>query len=157
MVDTAAFRRVLSNFATGVTIVSARDGDRLSGLTANAVASISLEPPLVMAAIDHTSDTHSVIERSGVFAINVLREQQEELSRHFASDLEAKFAGIQPDYGATGAPILRDALAYLECRVVDTLTHGDHTIFIGEAVAAGDAGQGLPLIFFRSSYRRLVP
>lgn len=156
MADHLALRRVLSHFATGVTVVAARSGERLSGLTANAVASICLEPPLVMAAVEHTADTHAVIERSGSFAISILREEHEALSRHFASDLEDKFAGVPHRAGVTGAPILAEALAYLECRIVDTLVRGDHTIFIGEVVAASHSASGRPLIFFRSGYHRLL-
>ena len=146
---------MLSNLATGVTVVAARDGERRSGLTANAVASISLSPPLLMAAVDHTSDTHTVIQRSGRFAVSILREEHESLSRRFASDELDKFDGIATLDGFTGAPILAESLAYLECKVVDALTHGDHTIFIGEVLNLGEGDPGNPLLFFRSAYRKL--
>ncbi|MGH7904665.1 MAG: flavin reductase family protein [Candidatus Dormibacteraceae bacterium] len=153
--DQPALRRVLAHFATGVTVVSARAGTRSSGLTANAVASICLEPPLVMAAVEHTSDTHTVIERSGSFAISILREEHADLSRRFASDLEGKFEGVDHRPGVTGSPLLDDALAHLECRVVEALVRGDHTIFIGEVVASSHSPSGRPLIFFQSGYHRL--
>lgn len=151
-----ALRRVLSHFATGVAVVSARSGDTLSGLTANAVASICLEPALIMAAVEHTADTHTVIEKSGSFAISILREDHEALSRRFASDRDDKFEGVAHLEGLTGSPILAEALAHLECRVVDSLVRGDHTMFIGEVVASRHSEQGRPLIFFRSGYHRLL-
>lgn len=150
-------RRVYGHFATGVAVITATSEGVANGLTANAVASISIEPPLVMVSVAHSSNTHALIERAGQFAINILAEGQEEIARRFADNTPGKFANIgsRPAPGA-GAPILDGVLAHLECRVYDSLSHGDHTIFIGEVLNSSHADPDRrPLIFFRSRYVRL--
>src|SRR3990170_864381 len=125
----------MGHFATGVTIVTTATGERLHGMTANALCSVSLEPLLVLVCIDKVSHTHPVLSESGIFAVNILSQEQEDLSRFFASAQSAKdhsLAGIPHRFGAVGAPILEGCLAFLECRVVEMFPGGDHTIFIGE-------------------------
>lgn len=154
--ESAEFRRILGHFVTGVTIVTATDPDNGEpcGLTANAVASVSLDPPLVLVCVDHTAESHDRILAAGVFAVNVLSEDQERLSRRFATwNTPEKFGGIPFHRSATGAPILDAALAWVECRIWATYPGGDHTIMVGEAVA-GDAREGSPLIYYRSGYGR---
>jgi len=154
------FRRVIGRFATGVTIVTSRLGEELHGMTANAVSSLSLEPMLALVCVDRTADTHDIIARSGAFVLNILREEQEELSRHFADKATEgahRLDAVPHRFGETGAPILEDCLAYLECRVAQELPGGDHTIFVGEVVAAGEPAQDArPLLFYRGRYRRLA-
>ena len=150
-------RRVYGHFATGVAVVAATSDGTTNGLTANAVASISIEPPLVMVSVAHSSNTHGLIEQSGEFVINVLADDQEAIARRFADNRPGKFE----DLGWTaapgsGAPILTGVLAHMECRVYDSLSHGDHTIFIGEVLNSSHADpHRRPLIFFRSEYVRL--
>jgi flavin reductase (DIM6/NTAB) family NADH-FMN oxidoreductase RutF len=156
--DPSEFRRVLGHWVTGVAVVAARNSDgQPCGLTANAVASLSLQPPLVLACIDHTADSHDCIRAAGAFSVNILSSDQERLARRFAAwDLHEKFAGIAFHSSASGAPILDDALAWIDCRLYNTIPGGDHTIFIGE-VLDGDAREGAPLLYYRSGYGRFVP
>lgn len=155
--DEAEFRRVLGHLATGVAIVATRDpeDDQPVGLTANAVASVSLEPALVLACIERKADSHDRLAAYGRFSINILASDQESLARRFASHEPAqKFAGVAYRTEVTGAPVLEDALAWLDCRVWAAYPGGDHTIFVGE-VQAGDAmSNGSPLVFYRGGYGR---
>lgn len=152
--EQAEFRKVMGWFATGVTVVTTRVGNRPYGLTANAVTSVSLNPPLILVCVDHQADSFAPLSESGAFAVNILSEQQEELSRRFAQTGIDKFSDLPYRQGTTGSPILEGVLGFLECRVVKSYVAGDHTIFIGEVQALGDSG-GRPLLFFGGQYTRL--
>jgi flavin reductase (DIM6/NTAB) family NADH-FMN oxidoreductase RutF len=156
-IEPTEFRRVLSRFATGVTVVAAQEpGGPARGLTASAIASVSLDPPLVLACVDRTADTHVCIERAGAFAISVLGAGDEVLAGRFAGgQADSKFEGVGYREAETGAPILTDALAWVDCRVWAAYDGGDHTIFVGE-VLAGDAGPGTPLVHFDGAFARLA-
>ncbi|MFW6080244.1 MAG: flavin reductase family protein [Gemmatimonadota bacterium] len=158
--DTAEFRRVMGHFATGVTVVGTRrpSDDLPCALTANAVASVSLDPMLVLVCVDRSADSHDCLLDSGIFSINILAEDHERYARRFSSwDIERKFEGIAYRTETTGAPVLAGVLGWVDCRVVGTHPGGDHTIVIGEVVA-GDADPrvGTPLIYYRSGYARLA-
>ena len=152
------FKRILGHWGSGVAVVATRTADgRLCGLTANAVASVSLEPPLVLVCVEHAADTHDCIREAGVFSINVLDSKQERIARRFSAwQVGTKFEGIAFRAETTGAPILDDALAWVDCRVKAAHDGGDHTIFVGE-VLAGDAREGTPLIYYRGGYGRFLP
>lgn len=159
MIDTSEFRRVMGHFATGVAVVTTlRDDGGPCGLTASAVSSVSLRPTLLLVCVDRGSDTHTEIERSGVFAVNVLPEGSgETLARRFADDdVESRFTGVAYRGVATGAPVLDEALAWMDCRVAERIAGGDHTVFMGE-VLAGDAREGTPLVYYRGGYGRFAP
>lgn len=159
MIDPSEFRRVMGHFSTGVTVVTTCGADGAPyGLTANAVCSVSLRPPLVLICVDQAADSHDRIRSSGVFAINVLDGARgESLARRFAAwDVADKFTGIAFREERSGAPVLEDALAWLDCRVKQALDGGDHTIFLGE-VAAADARGGTPLLYYRGGYGSFVP
>lgn len=156
-IDPTAFRRLMRHVATGVTVVATRrPGDGCAhGLTANSIASVSLAPPLVLVCIQRSLRSHDCIRDAGFFSINVLGEEHEGLSRHFAnSALENRFDGIPHDTALTGAPILPEALAWMDCRTWAAYPGGDHTIYVGEVVAAG-ARDGLPLLFLHGDYARV--
>ena len=155
MIEPIAFRRVLGNFATGVTVITTLDAERRpAGLTANAFSAVSLTPPLVLVCVDRTSDTHDLIARAGAFAVNVLAADQEAIARRFAEDERARrFEGIEWRSGSTGAPVLEHALAWLDCELHATADGGDHTIYIGR-VRTADAREGEPLLFVRGAYRQ---
>jgi flavin reductase (DIM6/NTAB) family NADH-FMN oxidoreductase RutF len=157
-VDAFEFRRILGHLASGVTVVAARMPDgRPCGLTANAVCSVSLRPPLVLACVERDADSHDCIRSAGAFTINVLAARQEALARRFSSwDLERKFDGVAYREEVTGAPVLADALAWVDCRLWAEHVAGDHTVFIGEVVG-GDVGEGAPLLYYRGGYGRLTP
>jgi flavin reductase (DIM6/NTAB) family NADH-FMN oxidoreductase RutF len=149
------FRRVLSHFATGVTIVTTCDADaRPSGLTVSAFASLSLDPPLVLVCIDHKSQTYPALRESGRFAINVLALGQEAISRRFASTQAGKFDGLAYQISDLKLPLLGAALAHIECTTVSTHIEGDHTIFVGRVERTG-INDGDPLLYFRGRYNRL--
>ncbi len=155
-VDQLEFRRVMGHFATGVTVVTTHDGaGKLAGLTANAVASVSLDPPLVLVCVDKKSESYPAFGASGVFAVNILSNAQETLSRRFAKSGGDKFAGIGYRLGTTGAPLLHDTIAHLECRVRHAFDAGDHTIYVGEAVSVAVSSEEDPLLYFRGGYRNL--
>lgn len=153
--DSQLQRRIMGRFATGVTIVTTRCGDRLAGMTANAVASLSLTPPLVLVAVDKTALFHAALTEGRCFAMNILTEQQEALSRRFAQRGPKDFSDLQLTTAVTGAPVLIDALAYVDCRLYTVLPGGDHDIFVGEIVA-GEARDGRPLLYYCGQYARLA-
>ena len=155
-IDPLQLRLVLSRFPTGVTIVGTRhQPEGVCGLTVNAFASVSLEPPLVLVCVDRTSNTHGCIEASGAFTVNVLATGHEELAKAFAQKRDDKFGGVPHRLTADGAPIMDGVVAWLECGVRDVLEGGDHTIFMGE-VRAAEEGDGRPLVFFRSGFTTTV-
>ena len=154
-IDQYQFRRVMGNFATGVTILTTAVGEETHGMTANAVCSVSLDPLLVLVCVNKQARSHDALSQSGVFALNVLAEEQEHLSRLFADntvDAEHSLAGLSCRHGVTGAPILVDSLAYVDCRVTATYPGGDHTIFVGAVEDAAVLREGRPLLFFRGAY-----
>jgi 3-hydroxy-9,10-secoandrosta-1,3,5(10)-triene-9,17-dione monooxygenase reductase component len=148
-IDSMEFRRIMSHWVTGVAIVAARHADGSPrGLTANAVSSLSLHPPLLLVCIEHDSETHDCIHDAGAFSVNILDASQAPLARRFSDErADVRFEGVLHETGPTGAPILRDTLAWAECRLHDEHVGGDHTIFVGRVVAGG-ARDGEPLIFF---------
>jgi flavin reductase (DIM6/NTAB) family NADH-FMN oxidoreductase RutF len=153
--DQNELRRVMGHFATGVTVVTTHDGaGRCYGLTANAVCSVSLDPPLILVCVDKRAESHPAFGLSQAFVVNILAAGQEEMSRHFAVSGGDKFVDLPCRNGGTGAPILDGALAHVECRVVATYDAGDHTIYIGE-VESAEGREGHPLLFFRGKYHRL--
>ena len=155
-VDQLEFRRVMGHFATGVTVVTTHDGDgKLAGLTANAVASVSLDPPMVLVCVDKQSDSYPSFAASRAFVINILSKRQETLSRRFAKSGGDKFTGIGYHIGVTGAPILDDTIAFIECEVRYDFDAGDHSIYVGEATGIAVSSEEDPLLYFRGGYRNL--
>lgn len=149
------FRRIMGLFATGVTIVTLLDdGGRPQGLTANSVTSVSLNPPLLLVCVDRGAVCFPCFKEGRGFAVNILTEEQEALSRRFASRVEDKFEGLTHRPGVLGSPLLKDCLGYLECRIVQAYPGGDHVIFVGE-VLRGEAAEGRALLFYRGKYAHL--
>jgi len=145
----------MGHFATGVTIITTRDkGGTHFGLTANAFLSLSLNPPLVLISVDKSAQCYSCFDESRVFTVNFLSEDQEEISRRFATKGVEKFAGLEWREGNNGAASLEGVMAHIECKIVETHDGGDHTIIIGEIVSATASGER-PLLFFKGKYQRL--
>jgi flavin reductase (DIM6/NTAB) family NADH-FMN oxidoreductase RutF len=157
MIEHSEFRRVMGHFATGVSVVTTlRPDGAPCGLTLSALASVSLHPTLLLVCVDRAAESHRCIAEHGAFAVNVLAEGTgEAIARRFAGK-EDKFQGIAFHAAATGAPVLEDALAWMDCRLVEVLPGGDHTIYLGEVMAA-DARPGTPLVYYRGGYGRLAP
>jgi 3-hydroxy-9,10-secoandrosta-1,3,5(10)-triene-9,17-dione monooxygenase reductase component len=158
-----ALKDAFSRWATGVTIVTARSGDRILGMTVSAFTEVSLEPPLVLVCADKTSNTHPLIAESQAFAVHILRRGQEKLSNLFASkkDEHRRFDGLEHKSGATGAPLLPGTLATFDCRVRNAHDAGDHIIYVGEVVdlrlgELDDSASGGPLMFYGREYRSLT-
>ena len=151
------FRRALGNFATGVTIVTARspDGEQ-AGVTANSFNSVSLEPPLILWSIDKRSGSHAVFAAASHFAVHVLAAGQIELSNHFARPQDDKFAGIAHQHGLGGAPLLEDCAARFQCELHQQVDGGDHWILIGRVVAFDDFGRA-PLLYHQGAYSMVLP
>jgi flavin reductase (DIM6/NTAB) family NADH-FMN oxidoreductase RutF len=156
-----ALRAMMGRFASGVTVVAARHGPLLTGMTANAIASISIDPPLMMASINRASETHTAIVGSHSFAVSVLSAAQQPLAECFAQPTSAaklqRFCDAAWHEAETGSPILDGAIAYFDCRLSDSHPAGTHTVFIGEIVAAGFEESDDPLLWYGSHYRRLAP
>src|SRR5689334_25426551 len=150
------FRSAMSRFASGVTIVTTKpEAHQPIGITVSSFASLSLEPPLVLVCIDKRASIHDQLVEGRYFAVNVLAENQEILSRRFASRDDDRFSGIGYTEGVTGSPVLSDVLAAIECRIVHTYTGGDHTIVVGE-VERTIYNDGKPLAYFRGGYAELA-
>jgi len=136
------------------------DAEHPTGLTASAVSSVSLDPPLVLVCVSHKSQSHPAFRPGGTFAVNVLSSDQEAVARRFASSSltgAEKFEGVTYRRGVLGLPILTDALAELECSIVHAYPGGDHTIFVGRVEATdcrGDGGRE-PLLYYRGRFGRL--
>jgi 3-hydroxy-9,10-secoandrosta-1,3,5(10)-triene-9,17-dione monooxygenase reductase component len=154
--DPDRFRQVIGQFATGVAIVTCKGPDGPAGLTTNAVASLSLEPLLLLVAFDNGSRTLSAVRVSRRFAVNVLRAGQEELARVFASKRVAreKFDAVT-HMDAHGVPVIDGALAWLACDLRDLHPAGDHTIGVGAVTHMDADSHGEPLVFFRGAYHRI--
>jgi flavin reductase (DIM6/NTAB) family NADH-FMN oxidoreductase RutF len=153
--DSVKQRRIMGQFATGVTVVTTGGRAGLHGLTANAIASLSLNPPLLLVAVDKRAHSMDFLKANRCFAVNILRLEQQEISQRFATPGPKDFSGLAILSGVTEAPILADCLAYADCRVVEILPGGDHEIFVGEIVA-GDVNEGEPLLYHAGKYRRLA-
>ena len=153
--DPDTFRAVLGRFASGVTVVTTRDdAGRDHGMTVSAFCSLSLEPPLVLVCVDHAASMHPLLMVGAQLAINILAAGQEALSRRFSGKDADRFDGIGYSRGLTGAALLDDVLAALECRIARTHEGGDHTIVIAE-VESASARAERPLLYYRGGYAQL--
>jgi flavin reductase (DIM6/NTAB) family NADH-FMN oxidoreductase RutF len=152
------FRKAMGCFATGVTIITLDLEGEVHGMTANAFASVSLEPPLVLVCVEQSARTHAHLHAKKRFGVNVLAQNQRVISEYYARPVHAhehaEEAGARFERTAQGTPILYGALAYLECRLQSAQEAGDHTIFIAE-VEDVVVRQGEPLLFFRGKYRKI--
>jgi flavin reductase (DIM6/NTAB) family NADH-FMN oxidoreductase RutF len=157
------FRETVGLFASGVTVVTtATDDGEVHGMTANAFCSLSLDPLLVLVCVDNGSGMRRLAPMAQRFAITVLADGQQEVGRWFATrdrprGHEQFDAHDWVRAPATGSPVLRGALAYLECTLADSHAGGDHTILVGEVVGIGRLGGTAPLLWFDGRYRHLVP
>src|SRR5271157_4830679 len=150
------FRSALGRFATGVTVITVETAEQyIHGMTASAFCSVSLRPPLVLVCVDHLAETYLHLRERGKFGVSVLKQEQDALSEFFADperNPDAAYRlGIRYRSMKSGMPVLENALANLDCGVVDAHVGGDHTIFVGE-VREVTLSEGSPLLYFRGQY-----
>ncbi|MEV0074207.1 MULTISPECIES: flavin reductase family protein [unclassified Amycolatopsis] len=148
------FRQAISRFSTGVAVITTRTADGPSGMTASAVASLSMNPLQLLVCIGSNLPTCKAITESGHFAVNVLGEDQEHIAKHFATRRKDKFAGIKLRTDSD-VPVLTDAIAHFVCAVADTLPGGDHTIVVGDVVNCDHVPGTNPLVYFASAFGSL--
>lgn len=151
------FREALRHFPAGVTIVTIKAGEEIHGLTVSAFASVSPEPPLIAIIIDQRHHAHDLLGQEGtVFAVNILRQDQTELSNRFAWHNEDRFGAGDWTTAVTGAPVLADALAWLDCTIHSRTAAGTHTIFVGHVQASAvPTPDTPPLLYWNRDYRTL--
>lgn len=153
-IDPDLFRSVLGRFATGITVITARDDQGDHGMTVSAFSSLSLEPPLILVCVAHDAAMAPVMAKTADFVVNILSDGQEAMSRRFSSKLDDRFAGLGYSRGERGVIILDDVQAWMECRVVNRYIEGDHTIVTG-AVERAHARDARPLLYYRGGYAQL--
>ena len=156
MIDTDTFRRVLGRFASGVAIITTRDGDRDVGMTVSAFCSVSLSPPLVLVCVDHKASMHDLLLAHPKLGISIIASEHEAHSRRFADRNEReRFDGVPFTRGESDVMLLDNATAQLECQIVRHYEGGDHTIFVAE-VECGRMGESQPLLHYSGRYAQLA-
>ncbi len=156
--DKAAFRYVMGHFATGVTVMTTTAAGRMHGITVSAFASVSLEPLLILVSLERSTVMHELVFSSRAFALNILGEHSESTARFFADNArlnapEFREGGYR--LGITGSPILKEATGFIEATMYGAHEAGDHTIIVGQVIAADVVSEDEPLIYYRSGYRQL--
>lgn len=155
--DVQDFKNALAHWATGVTVVTTCSDGQHVGITASSLTSLSLEPPQILICVARRLHTHAAIQTSGKFAVNILNVEQVEWGMRFAGLIPEhadRFAGIDFTTAVTGCAILPDVLGWLDCKLRHAYDGDDHTIFVGEVVAAGFQA-GPPLLYFNRQWRQL--
>lgn len=157
-VDPTLFRSVMRRFATGITVMTVRDGTVIHGMTANSFTSVSLTPTLILVCVINGSTTMALVTRTHSFALNILSAAQRGWAERFAKQVPVPadpFADIAFHGEVTGSPIFDDCIAYLDCRVAAQYLAGDHTIYVGEVVAQGfgRSASAAPLIWLDGTYK----
>ena len=159
-IDPQSFRATLAQWASGVTILTSHHNGLRVGITASSLSSVSLEPPRVLICVAKRLYTHTVIIESKVFAVNILSAAQQEWGMRFAgrvSEGEDRFAGIDYFTAETGSPLLPDVLGWLDCRLSAAYDGGDHSIFVGDVVAANAVASGEPILYYNRQWRQFSP
>jgi len=156
-VNDQEFKNALKLWASGVTVVTAQtESLGLKGMTATSFSSVSMDPPQILVCINKTADTGDAVLEGKSFAVNILKAEQQEISNQFAggASQEERFANVKWHKGETGSPVIDDALASIECTVVDQVLAGTHWVVIGE-VQNVECRSGEPLMYYNSAYREL--
>ncbi|KAF0144941.1 MAG: flavin reductase domain-containing protein FMN-binding protein [Nitrospirae bacterium] len=146
---------VLKNIHCGLFVVTTKSGDKINGLTVAWMTRASLEPPMVSVSVGKTRYSHGLIQESGVFAVNILKEGQVDVGKHFGfatGRKTNKLENIPYETKITGSPILKNIAGYLDCKVVSSCDAGDHTIFVGEVVDAGTSPDARPMLYVHEDF-----
>lgn len=158
-VQLVAFKEAMSRFASGVTVITTGYEGTVHGMTASSFCSLSLNPPLILVCVAQCARSHALIQKSGVFAVNILSADQLDWGMRFAGlipEIEDRFADIAYQTALTGSPILPSTLSWVDCKLRHAYAGGDHTIFVGEAIAGGIGQDGLPLLYYNRNWRQLA-
>ena len=153
-IESAVYRHVMGHFPSGVTIITAVDPEDGSpvGLAASSFTSVSMDPPLVLFCAGNFSSSWPRIQRAGHFCVNIVGADHEWISRQFSSRVPDKFANVGWRTEVSGAPVLDDAHAWIDCSIHEEVEAGDHVVVIGRVLALGAAETGGPLAYYRGSY-----
>jgi flavin reductase (DIM6/NTAB) family NADH-FMN oxidoreductase RutF len=154
-IESEQVRHAMRAWASGVTIVTAAHKNEQHGMTVSSFASISLEPPLLMVALQKTTRTSAIVSRARAFGVTILSANQKEISERFAGqgdDSKDRMEGIETEILNTGAPLIKGGLAYFDCRLRQTVDAGTSTIYIGEVIAARQF-EGQPLVYYNRQYQ----
>ena len=157
--DPEQLRHAMRAWTTGVAVITAAHEGQRYGMTVNSFTSISLEPPLISVALRQLTHTHELVEKSGEFALTVLSTTQGDLSDRFAGkipNIVDRFEGVETGKLLIEAPVLKGGMAYLNCRVVNSIPVGENTLFIAEVIAAQGEGEGAPLVYHNRVYWKLM-
>lgn len=161
-VDAESLKKTMRMWVSGVTVVTSIHSQKRAGATASSFTSISVDPPLILISLQHNIETFKVIEQSGFFAVSILRNDQAHLSGQFAGATELpkgadKFHEVNLMTAVTGAPILADAAAWVDCKLVAIYEAGSSRIVVGEVLATDQDGNAIPLAYRNRGYYNLVP
>lgn len=151
LVDQQQFKQVIGHFASGVSIITVSNNGVDFGITASAVCSVSVDPPMLLVCVNKSTGTCHAISAAESFTVNIVNETQKELALRYARANTDKFDGVDFSYGELGNPVLGQTLATLECRVVEEVTGGTHSVFLGE-VKKANAADGDPLVYYRGKF-----
>lgn len=154
-IDPQHFRWIMRSLVNGVTVITTSTAGRLHGMTATAFSSVSADPPTVLVVLNRSARTHSLVRASRRFAVNVLAQDQVELSNRFAGKHDSPFDGVDHALSAHGIPVLSGVLAALECETIHEVDVGSHTIFVG-CVLNGLRSESAPLVYHDGSYRSVT-
>lgn len=153
--DSEQLRQAMRAWTTGVAVITAvHDGQRY-GMTVNSFTSISLEPPLIAVTLKQLTHTHELVEKSGEFAVTILASRQKDLSLRFAGklpDVTDRFEGVPTETLSLNAPLIKDGMAFFNCRVMNAYPVGENTLFVAEVVDVRGEGEGDPLVYHNRVY-----
>ncbi|HWL26131.1 MAG TPA: flavin reductase family protein [Ureibacillus sp.] len=150
------FRNIIGHFMSGVSVITTTLDDKQYGLTASAVTSLSLEPPMLIVCINQNAGTSHAISQTKQFVVNILREEQGSIAKQFAIPSDDKFKGIEVEKSTTGLPVLADCHVSIECELVEEHIGGTHKIFIGRPTEAIIHEQSEPLAYYRGQFGKFI-
>lgn len=155
-IDAVAFKAVLGRFCSGVTVITALDGDEPVGFACQSFASLSMDPPLVSFFPARTSTTWPRIRQARRFCVNILADHQGDLCRQLGRPGADKFSGVEWSPSGNGSPLLAGALATIDCELHDEVDGGDHTIVVARVTGVNEHSEATPLLFYRAAFGRLA-
>lgn len=154
-VDADSFRSVMRQLAGAVTVITTEGEGKLHGFTATAVCSVCAAPPTILIVVNQSARTHPHIDRKGYYAVNVLAQSQKDIAEHFAGKGEDQFSSVSYTLTENGVPLVDGAVAHLECKIVDRIPIGTHTVFVGRVVGTGAEAQP-PLVYHDARYAQVA-